>query len=51
VLEKAGMTLVRIFHQPWPYQVDGRELGDAEYAVSKAEWDQQNGIKLTIRRR
>jgi len=45
VLEKAGMNLVRVFHQPWPYQVDGRELGDAEYAVSKGEWEQLNGIK------
>ncbi len=44
VLEKAGLHLVRIFHQPWPYWVDGRELGDAEYALSKAEWEQQNRI-------
>ena len=44
VLEKAGLHLVRVFHQPWPYRVDGRELGDAEYAVTKAEWEQQNGI-------
>jgi RimJ/RimL family protein N-acetyltransferase len=42
VLEKAGLSLVRIFHQPWPCQVDGRELGDAEYAVTKAEWEQLN---------
>jgi RimJ/RimL family protein N-acetyltransferase len=42
VLEKAGLNLVRIFHQPWPYRVDGRELGDAEYAVTKAEWEQRN---------
>ena len=42
VLEKAGLNLVRIFHQPWPYQVDGRELGDAEYAVTRAEWEQPN---------
>jgi RimJ/RimL family protein N-acetyltransferase len=44
VLEKAGLHLVRIFHQPWPCRVDGRELGDAEYALSKAEWEQQSGI-------
>lgn len=42
VLEKAGLSLVRIFHQPWPYQVGGRELGDAEYAVTRAEWEQLN---------
>ena len=44
VLEKAGLHLVRVFHQPWPYRLDGRELGDAEYAVTRAEWEQQNGI-------
>ena len=42
VLEKAGLKLIRIFHQPRPYPVDGREVGDAEYALSKAEWEQQN---------
>jgi RimJ/RimL family protein N-acetyltransferase len=44
VLEKAGLRLVRVVHQPWPYRVDGRELGDAEYALTKAEWERQNGI-------
>lgn len=43
VLEKAGLNFVRIFHQPWPYPVEGRELGDVEYALSKDEWEQQNG--------
>ena len=42
VLEKAGLRLVRVFHQPWPYPVDGRDRGDAEYVLSKAEWEQQN---------
>jgi hypothetical protein len=32
------------FHQPWPHQVEGRELGDVEYALGKDEWEQQNGI-------
>jgi len=44
VLEKAGLNFVRIFHQPWPYRVDGRELGDVEYAVSKDEWERHNGM-------
>jgi hypothetical protein len=44
VLEKAGLNVVRIFHQPWPYRVDGRALGDVEYALSKDEWEQHNGI-------
>ena len=44
VLEKAGLNFVRTFHQPWPYRIDGRELGDVEYALSKDEWEHQNGI-------
>ena len=41
---KAGLNFIRIFHQPWPYRVDGREFGDVEYAVTKDEWEQQNGL-------
>jgi RimJ/RimL family protein N-acetyltransferase len=41
VLEKAGLTLVRIFHQPWPWPVGGREHGDAEYALDKTGWTGQ----------
>jgi RimJ/RimL family protein N-acetyltransferase len=44
VLEKAGLNFIRIFHQPWPYRVDGREFGDVEYAVTKNEWEQRNGL-------
>ena len=49
VLEKAGLNFVRVFHQPWPYRVDGRELGDVEYAVSKDEWKQRNRITARVR--
>jgi len=41
VMEKAGLTLVRAFHQPWPYPIEGDELGDVEYALTKADWEQQ----------
>ena len=41
VMEKAGLTLVRSFHQPWPYPIEGDELGDVEYALDKADWEQQ----------
>jgi RimJ/RimL family protein N-acetyltransferase len=42
VMEKAGLRLVRTFHQPWPYPIEGDELGDVEYALTKADWEQQN---------
>src|SRR6266700_5662626 len=41
VMEKAGMTLVRTFHQPLPYRIEGDEHGDVEYALQKADWEQQ----------
>jgi RimJ/RimL family protein N-acetyltransferase len=39
VMEKAGLRFVRTFHQSWPYPIEGTELGDVEYALSKAEWE------------
>jgi len=42
VMEKAGLTLVRTFHQPWPYPIEGDELGDVEYALTRADWEQQD---------
>ena len=39
VLEKAGMLLVREFHQPWPYPIEGDEKGDVEYALLRSEWE------------
>jgi RimJ/RimL family protein N-acetyltransferase len=39
VMENAGLTLVRTFHQPWPYPIEGAELGDVEYALQKADWE------------
>lgn len=41
VMEKAGLRLVRTFHQPWPDHIDGAEHGDVEYALHKADWEQQ----------
>ena len=39
VMEKAGLTLVRTFHQPWPYKIPGDEQGDVEYALTRAGWE------------
>ena len=50
VMEKAGLTLVRTFHQPWPYPIEGHELGDVEYALTKADWEQQGqqGVSASL---
>jgi RimJ/RimL family protein N-acetyltransferase len=47
VMEKAGLRLVRTFHQPWPYPIAGDELGDVQYALSKADWEQQDPRSAT----
>jgi hypothetical protein len=39
-MEKAGLKLVRTFHQPWPYPIEGDQFGDVEYALDKADWQQ-----------
>ena len=41
VMEKAGLTLVRTFSQPWPYKIPGDEQGDVEYALTSAGWEHQ----------
>ena len=41
VMEKAGLRLVRTFHQPWPDPIEGDEHGDVEYALSRADWERQ----------
>jgi RimJ/RimL family protein N-acetyltransferase len=42
VMEKAGLTLVRSFHQRWPYPIEGDDLGDVEYALNKPDWERQD---------
>jgi hypothetical protein len=39
-MEKAGLTLVRTFHQPWPHPIDGDEFGEVEYALDRTGWQQ-----------
>jgi len=41
VMEKAGLTLVRTFHQEWPDAIAGNEYGDVVYALDKTDWERQ----------
>jgi RimJ/RimL family protein N-acetyltransferase len=41
VVEKAGLRLVRTYHQPWPDYIEGEEEGDVEYALRRSEWEEQ----------
>jgi RimJ/RimL family protein N-acetyltransferase len=49
VMEKAGLTLVRTFHQSWPCAIDGDELGDVEYALLKTDWEQQEQRRGSVK--
>jgi RimJ/RimL family protein N-acetyltransferase len=40
VMEKAGLRLVRTFHQSWPHPIDGDQYGTVEYALDKTSWQQ-----------
>jgi RimJ/RimL family protein N-acetyltransferase len=46
VMEKAGLKHVRTFYQPWPDLIDGIEQDDVEYALTRAEWEQQEAARL-----
>ena len=43
VMEKAGLKLVRTFHQPWPHPIEGDQFGDVEYALDRAAWQRDQG--------
>lgn len=42
-MEKAGLTLVRIFRQALPGAMDGDELECVEYALRKTDWERLEG--------
>jgi RimJ/RimL family protein N-acetyltransferase len=44
VMEKSGLTLVRIFHQDWPDPIEGTEHGEVEYALCKPDWERQQRL-------
>ena len=46
VMEKAGLRLVRAFHQPWPDYIEGEEEGDVEYALLRSEWEEQTAAEV-----
>ncbi|HZA85928.1 MAG TPA: GNAT family protein, partial [Acidimicrobiales bacterium] len=39
VMEKAGLRYVRTFHADWPVKIPGDEEGDVEYAIDRAQWE------------
>ncbi|MFN8633105.1 MAG: GNAT family N-acetyltransferase [Chloroflexota bacterium] len=41
VMEKAGLRFVRTFFLDWPDPIEGDELGDVEYALTRDEWERQ----------
>ncbi len=45
VMEKAGLTLVRTFHQEWPDKIEGDEHGDVEYALLRSDWERQEAAR------
>jgi len=45
VMEKCGLSPVRFFHQEWPDRIEGEELGDVEYALTREEWERRRAAR------
>jgi RimJ/RimL family protein N-acetyltransferase len=45
VMERAGLRFVRMYHEPWPDQIEGSEEGDVEYAITRDEWERANRME------
>jgi RimJ/RimL family protein N-acetyltransferase len=41
VMEKCGLTYLRTYHLQWPETIEGTELGDVEYALTRDDWEAQ----------
>lgn len=41
VMEKAGLSLVRVYFLEWPGYLEGMEQGDVEYSLTRADWERQ----------
>jgi RimJ/RimL family protein N-acetyltransferase len=44
VMEKAGLRYVRTFRINWPVRVPGDEEGGVEYAVDRAQWENDRAV-------
>jgi RimJ/RimL family protein N-acetyltransferase/uncharacterized damage-inducible protein DinB len=47
VMAKAGLRFFRTFFQDWPDVIEGSEHGDVEYAISRADWEQEQMTQPT----
>jgi RimJ/RimL family protein N-acetyltransferase len=41
VMEKAGLSLARVFYPEWEEPLPGAEQGEVEYALSRADWERR----------
>jgi RimJ/RimL family protein N-acetyltransferase len=39
VMERCGLHYLRTFFEEWDEQIEGGELGDVEYELTKADWE------------
>lgn len=44
VMEKAGLTLVRVFHPSFENPIEGTEHGEVTYALHKAAWQRREAV-------
>ena len=44
VMERCGLHYVRTFHLEWRETIEGTELGDVEYEITKSEWERRDQL-------
>jgi RimJ/RimL family protein N-acetyltransferase len=43
VMERCGLRYLRTFFEDWDEPIEGSELGDVEYELPRAEWENRHG--------
>ncbi|WP_405891201.1 GNAT family N-acetyltransferase [Streptomyces sp. NBC_00133] len=47
VMEKVGLRYVRTFFDEWPETIEGSELGDVEYSLTRSAWEAKQAKQVT----
>ena len=43
VMERCGLRYLRTFFEHWDEPIDGGELGDVEYELTRPDWESHRG--------
>jgi RimJ/RimL family protein N-acetyltransferase len=46
VMERCGLRFQRTFFEDWPEPIEGSDLGDVEYELTKTDWNRERAEQL-----